>query len=84
MNAAGFGYAGARGTNRWLLDLEAGSWIRHRLVDGLFAVASANLVLPLVRASVTYTDPVGVSREAFRANAVGVLGCLGLVYLFSS
>ena len=84
MHAEGFGYPGARSSNRWLFDFEAGGWIRGQLVGGLFAVASANIVVPLVRAHVTYTGPEGATAEAFRATAVGGLGCLGLVYLFSS
>jgi hypothetical protein len=84
MNAEGIGYAGARLAEQWLFDLDAGAWIRLRIVGALFVGAGANGFFPLVRARVTYTGSAGVTEEAFRAFPVGVLGFLGLGYLFSS
>lgn len=77
MSATGTGFPTEVSSARWLYDLHGGAWMRQQLLGGLYLGIQASLLVPLVRARVTYSAS-GVSHELLVHDRVAVLGCLGL------
>lgn len=77
ISATGTGFPTEVTSARWLYDLYGGAWMRQQLLGGLYLEMQASLLVPLVRARVTYSTS-GVSHELLVHDRVAVLGCLGL------
>jgi hypothetical protein len=65
LRAVGFGFELSTAQEHWSVDLVAGAEVHQRLVGPLFAAVGAELLVPLQRDRIAYTDPSGQAQQIF-------------------
>ena len=76
LRAVGFGFDLSTAQEHWSVDLAAGAELHQRIVGPLFAAIAAELLVPLQRDRIAYTDPSGRPEEIFTTAPVAGSGRL--------
>jgi hypothetical protein len=65
LQAVGFGFDRPASQERWSIGVTAGVQLRQRLAGPLYAAVGAELLIPLERNRIVYTDPSGAVAPIF-------------------
>ncbi len=76
LRAVGFGFDLSTAQEHWSVDLAAGAELHQRIVGPLFAAIGAELLVPLQRDRIAYTDPGGRPEQIFTTAPVAGSGRL--------
>jgi len=76
LRAVGFGFDLSTTQESWSVDLATNAELSQRLVGPLFAAVGAELLIPLQRDRITYTDPGGRGEPIFTTAPVAGSGRL--------
>lgn len=76
LRAVGFGFDRSTAQEHWSVDLAAKAELHQRLVGPLFAALGAELLIPLQRDRIAYTDPSGRVAQIFTTAPVAGSGRL--------
>ena len=74
LRAVGFGFDLSTTQERWSVDLAGNAELHQRLVGPLFAALGAELLIPLQRDRIAYTDPSGHVEQIFTTAPVAASG----------
>ncbi len=74
LRAVGFGFDRSATQERWSVSVTAGAQLRQPLVGPLYAAVGAELLIPLERDRIAYSDPGGAVEQIFTTAPVAGSG----------